>query len=83
MSVLKAGITGARWMAWLGLACGVIYSVGGCAVDLLTIGFNTGTVLAFGALVGMPAIFAAAGFAGGVLAGALARAFRGRRSDRD
>ena len=44
----------ATWMAYLGLAFGVLYSVGGFFVDLLTIGLNWGTAMAFGALVGMP-----------------------------
>ncbi len=57
----------AKWMAWLGLAAGVLYSVGGFFVDLLTVGLNWGTALAFGALVGMPVIFGALGFVGGAL----------------
>ena len=54
-------------MAWLGLVCGVLYSFGGFFVDLLTIGLNGGTVLAFGALIGMPVIFGALGFCLGAL----------------
>ncbi|RMG46836.1 MAG: hypothetical protein D6718_04715 [Acidobacteria bacterium] len=77
MNPMRPAVTGARWMAYLGLACGILYSVGGCAVDLATVGFNRGTVLAFGALVGMPAIFAAAGFGGGFLFGLAARAIGG------
>jgi len=57
----------ATWMAYLGLAFGVLYSVGGFFVDLLTIGLNWGTAMAFGALVGMPLIFAALGFLVGAL----------------
>ncbi len=54
-------------MACLGLVCGVLYSFGGLVVDLLTIGLNWGTVLAFGALVGMPIIFGTFGFFLGAL----------------
>ena len=45
----------------MGLVLGVAYSVGGCALDLATVGLNAGTALAFLALVGMPALGAAAG----------------------
>ncbi len=65
--ILPTAATGARWMAWVGLGCGVLYSFGGLVVDLLTIGLNWGTAMAFGALVGMPVLFAAAGFLGGAL----------------
>jgi hypothetical protein len=74
-------------MAYLGLACGVLYSVGGLVYDLLTIGLNWGTAMAFGALVGMPAIFGAFGFLCGVLAALVAGAagamldLVGRRGD--
>lgn len=54
-------------MAYLGLACGVLYSVGGFIVDVLTIGLNWGTAMAFMALVGMPVVFGAVGFLGGAL----------------
>ncbi len=57
----------ARWMAYLGMAAGVLYSVGGFFVDLLTIGLNWGTAMAFGALVGMPVIFGVFGFLVGAL----------------
>jgi hypothetical protein len=60
-------------MACLGLLCGVLYSVGGLVVDILTIGLNRGTAMAFGALVGMPIIFAALGFLMGALIALLAR----------
>lgn len=54
-------------MAYVGLGCGILYSVGGVVVDLLTIGLNWGTAMAFGALVGMPLVFGAFGFACGLL----------------
>ena len=53
--------------AIVGLGMGILYSVGGFFVDLFTIGLNWGTVLAFGALVGMPLIFGAAGFCVGLV----------------
>ena len=54
-------------MAYLGLVCGVFYSVGGFFYDLLTIGLNWGTAMAFMALVGMPLTFATFGFLSGAL----------------
>lgn len=58
--------------AFIGLACGVLYSFGGLAIDTLvtldlitsteTPGLSFGTILAFGALIGMPIILSAAGF---------------------
>ena len=60
--------------ALIGLICGILYSFGGLIIDVLvsggllssaameTPGLSYGTVLAFGALVGMPVIFATAGF---------------------
>jgi hypothetical protein len=67
MQILTAARRGARWGAYLGLACGVLYSVGGFIYDLLTVGLNWGTALAFMALVGMPLLFGAFGFASGAL----------------
>ena len=55
--------------AWSGLALGVTYSVGGFFIDLLTVGLNLGTLMAFGALVGMPLISALLGFLIGKLIG--------------
>ena len=67
--------------ATLGLACGILYSFGGLALDAAgtlcwqgagsTLGL--GTVLAFMALVGMPALFAAIGFTLGLAAALLLR----------
>jgi len=70
MHTLVTAKTGARWLAWLGLICGGLYSVGGFFIDLLSIGLNGGTVLAFGALIGMPVAFGLVGFVAGA-AGAL------------
>lgn len=62
----------------LGIIAGILYSFGGLLVDSLvtlgwisgvpfgTPGLSYGTVLAFGALFGMPLIFAAFGLVGGV-----------------
>ena len=82
-----------------GLACGVLYSFGGLAIDSLvtlgildgekfeTPGLSYGTVLAFGALIGMPLIFAGAGVALGIIEGIFynlyARMFGGMKADID
>lgn len=73
-------------MAAFGLVAGVIYSFGGAAYDILTTGSaNVGTALAFLALVGMPAMFASAGFVIGVVGapiyGRAARWFGGIEMD--
>ncbi len=64
-------------MAMLGLLAGIYYSFGGLLVDGLvslgwissseTPGLSYGTVLAFGALIGMPLIAAAVGFVVGLM----------------
>ncbi len=74
MKILPVALRAARWGAYLGLVCGVVYSVGGLIVDLLTIGLNWGTAMAFMALVGMPAIFATFGFICGALVAVVAEA---------
>ena len=51
----------------LGLAAGLLYSVGGFVFELLTSSLNTGTALAFLAVLVMPAMAAASGFIGGAL----------------
>ncbi len=71
MKILPPAKTSAKWMAWLGLVCGVLYSGIGFAYDLRTTGLNWGTAMAFGAIVGMPAIFGAAGFLFGALGAAV------------
>lgn len=53
--------------ACLGLGAGILYSFGGLIYDLLTIGLNRGTALAFLALIGMPVGFAAGGFVLGIV----------------
>jgi hypothetical protein len=71
--------------ALIGLLAGIIYSFGGLIIDaLVTIGWVTttetpglsyGTVLAFGALIGMPIIFAAFGFVAGIISAILYNLF--------
>ena len=63
----------------LGLVCGILYSFGGFLIDAAvslgwvsggyweTPGLSYGTILAFGALIGMPLIFAAVGFVAGIV----------------
>lgn len=63
--------------ALLGLLAGIIYSFGGLLVDAFvsfgwmvsseTPGLSYGTLLAFGALIGMPLIASVAGFFTGLL----------------
>ncbi len=67
MKILPTAFRVARWMAYLGLVCGVVYSVGGLVVDVLTIGLNWGTAMAFMAIVGMPLIFGTFGLLLGAL----------------
>jgi len=85
--------------ALLGLLAGILYSFGGLIIDVLvsigwvssasasTPGLGFGTVLAFGALIGMPIIFAAFGFIVGVIEAFLynlvARRFGGMEIDFD
>ncbi|MCJ7467235.1 MAG: DUF3566 domain-containing protein [Maribacter sp.] len=83
----------------IGLICGMLYSFGGLVIDILvsagltsaiemeTPGLSFGTVLAFGVLIGMPLIFAVAGFLLGlveaVLYNLVARWFGGLKIDFD
>jgi len=57
----------AALFALLGLVAGIIYSFGGLVYDLLTIGLNWGTALAFLALIGMPVMFAIIGYSIGII----------------
>lgn len=66
-------------MAYAGLATGILYSFGGFAIDSFvsagwlspasasTPGLSYGTILAFGALIGMPIYFATIGFIMGII----------------
>lgn len=68
-------------MALVGLLVGILYSLGGLLIDALvslnfiisneTPGLSYGTILAFGALIGMPIIFAIVGFITGIIEAAL------------
>ena len=74
----------------IGLLCGILYSFGGLFIDAMvtlgwlspeameTPGLSYGTVLAFGALIGMPLIGAAIGFAAGLLEAPLYNLFARR-----
>lgn len=67
LRVFHFGVFQGALAAALGFGCGVLYSVGGLIHDLLTTGINHGTWLAFGALWGMPIIFAMYGFFFGLI----------------
>lgn len=67
MPRLEVARKGARAGAIAGFGLGIVYFVGGFIIDLLTIGLNSGTALAFLALLGMPAIFGTAGFLVGLI----------------
>ena len=67
MRTLQTATKSAKWMAFVGFAVGLLYSVGGFFYDLFTIGLNWGTALAFMALVGMPVLFGTVGFVLGAL----------------
>jgi hypothetical protein len=64
-------------MGFIGLIAGILYSFGGLLIDTLvtlgwvvtseTPGLSYGTFLAFGALIGMPLIFAIAGLISGII----------------
>lgn len=82
MTILPTALTVGRWGAYFGLALGIAYSFGGLIYDLLTIGLNWGTAMAFMALVGMPLIFGAFGLLLGAVVAVLVQgvaAARGRR----
>jgi hypothetical protein len=55
-------------MAFVGLIAGILYSFGGAIYDVLTTGsVNSGTALAFLALIGMPIVSATFGFIVGAI----------------
>ena len=64
-------------MGLVGIVCGILYSFGGLIIDILvsigwvssseTPGLSFGTILAFGALIGMPVLFATIGFLLGII----------------
>ncbi len=53
--------------AILGLIAGILYSFGGAIYDFFNGQLGFGTVLAFGALIGIPLIFASCGFIAGLV----------------
>jgi hypothetical protein len=74
-------------MALVGLLTGIVYSFGGFIIDTLvslewmttteTPGLSYGTILAFGALIGMPLMAATAGFLIGLVEAILYNLFAG------
>ena len=54
-------------MACVGLIAGVLYAFGGFFYELFTGTLNSGTALAFLALIGMPLTFAVGGFVAGAV----------------
>lgn len=74
LGVLSVAKALAGIMAFVGLIAGLIYAIGGAIYDILTGAVGYGTALAFLAMLGMPVLFAAAGFvAGAVIAWAFNR----------
>ncbi|MCP4882156.1 MAG: hypothetical protein GY908_00045 [Flavobacteriales bacterium] len=79
INILRFAIFQAVLIALIGIICGILYSFGGFFIDLfVSLGFFTpqsmstpglsfGTVLAFGALIGIPIIFAITGFLLGIV----------------
>ena len=79
LSLLRLARFQGRLFAVLGLACGGVYAFGGLAIDILvtlgwmnaasvhTPGLSIGTLLAFGAIVGMPLIGGVFGVLTGVV----------------
>jgi len=66
-------------MTCVGLIAGILYAFGGFFYELVTGTLNSGTILAFGALVGMPIVFGAFGFISGAV-GAVLYNLTARRS---
>ena len=54
-------------MAFIGLIAGILYAFGGAIYELFTRTLNSGTALAFLALIGMPISFALFGFVAGAI----------------
>jgi hypothetical protein len=57
--------------ALAGLIAGILYAFGGAIYELFTSSLNTGTALAFFALIGMPVSFAVVGFVAGAIGAVL------------
>ena len=54
-------------MTFVGLIAGIVYSFGGAIYEALTGSLNSGTALAFSALIGIPVLFAVFGFLTGAI----------------
>jgi len=57
-----------KQMSLFGLLIGLLYSIGGLIADLLTIGLNAGTAMAFGAVLILPVLCGILGIVVGLLA---------------
>jgi hypothetical protein len=71
LGVLFSAKLQAIQMAFVGLIAGILYAFGGAMYELLTGTLNSGTALAFLALIGMPIIFAIFGFMAGAIGAVL------------
>jgi len=84
--LFSAKLQAIQW-GCVGVIAGVFYAVGGFLYELVTGTLNSGTLLAFGALIGMPLVFGAFGFLAGVIGAVLynlvARRFGGIELDID
>lgn len=65
-----------KFGAQIGLTLGVFYALIGFFYDLKTTGLNAGTAMAFGAILGMPIMFGAAGFILGLIVALASAPFR-------
>jgi len=78
LGVLFSAKLQAILMAFIGLIAGILYSFGGFFYELFTGTLNSGTALAFMALVGMPIVFAAFGLVAGATGALLYNLVAGR-----
>jgi len=67
IKILAFAVFQAFLVSLIGVVAGILYSFGGLLYDIFTIGLNTGTALAFLALIGMPILFGLFGFIAGVV----------------
>lgn len=85
IGVLFSAILTGIMMTFVGLLAGILYAFGGFFLELVTGTLNSGTALAFGALIGMPVIFGLfglmAGAVGAVLYNLTATRFGGVEAD--
>ncbi|UCF40918.1 MAG: hypothetical protein JSW43_00815 [Gemmatimonadota bacterium] len=78
LGVLFSAKLQAILLAFMGLIAGILYAFGGAIYELFTGTLNSGTALAFLALVGMPLLFAIFGFAAGAIGALLYNAVAAR-----